>query len=242
MTSAANTLRQRARIRDLLARTVDRGCSEAEAATAASMAERLMAEAGIDLDSLSSETPSSVIIAIGVKRSHADQLLSAVAARASVRIWTQSESCLGRTVSRAAVYFGHERDLLIAEYLHEVVHRTLAQLTAAFRKTAEYKRRRTPRTKRECLEAYRYGVVVGLVQALLSARPKGPEVADKLRRLDHDLHASVPNLTTAKPLKRRQPGARYQGALSAGLEAGANSGIHDGVGGAPAPRMIGGLT
>jgi hypothetical protein len=238
--SAANTLRQRARIRELLARTVDRGCSEAEAATAASIAERLMAEAGIDLDSLSSETPNSVIIPIAIKRSEADRLLGSVAARASVLIWTQSQSCLGRTVEREAVYFGYDRDLLIAEYLHEVVYRTLAQLTAEFRKTVEYKRRRTPRTKRETLEAYRFGVIRGLVNALQSSEPGGYDVAVKLRRLNDAQRAAVPGLTNAKPLRSKRPSAAYQSAVSAGFDAAASRSIHDGVGRDQSPRMIGG--
>lgn len=149
----------RGRIEALRGRTTDRGCTEAEAMAAAEKVSELLHRAGVtDLAELEFD---QVAIEIG-RRSVIDPLWSSVATFCHCEIWWAKGTKL------KLVYFGRWNDAMVAEYLHQVLVRHVAEATKAFRATPEYKRRRTARTRRETQKAFQEGLARGLAEKLWS--------------------------------------------------------------------------
>lgn len=151
----------RRRLRETLAalraRTTDRGCTEAEALAAAEKASELLSKHGLDAAALEFE---ECRMEIG-RRTVVDALWPQVAIFCHCKAWY---SGCGR--SWDLVYFGRWSDVAVAEYLHALLERHVKAATREWQKGEEYRRRRSPKTKREATKAFQQGLVSGLKSKL----------------------------------------------------------------------------
>ncbi|MGE4526806.1 MAG: DUF2786 domain-containing protein [Rhodospirillaceae bacterium] len=147
----------RRRLRETLAalraRTTDRGCTEAEALAAAAKASELLSKHGVTEAALEFE---EYRVEIG-RRTVVDALWSQAAIFCHCKLWYSG--CGGRWT---VVYFGRWNDVAVAEYLHALLERHVKAATREWQKGPEYRRRRTPKTKREATKAFQQGLVSAL--------------------------------------------------------------------------------
>lgn len=169
----------RARIRALREMTAERGCTEYEALAAATKAAELMARHQLDEAALAQ--PSMVRLrferAATRLRLPWTMVWNAIAEVCALRCWIE-----GRTL----VYFGHEPDILVADYLHELLERSADAARQDFLRSAEYRRRRKTKTRRLAVEAFLDGFLgrlsVRLVQAFNGEAAGGQ--AARARRIE----------------------------------------------------------
>ncbi|WP_237216293.1 DUF7168 domain-containing protein, partial [Falsiroseomonas oryziterrae] len=129
----------KARIRALAARTVERGCSEAEAMAAAAKVGELLEVYGLSMSEVELREEACiqrVIVFDDPRRQAMGWLFPAL---------LRFTECRGWTVGRADyVIFGLEPDVQMAEYLMHVVATALAWEETQYRASADYAARVAP--------------------------------------------------------------------------------------------------
>ncbi len=140
----------KARIRALAARTVERGCSEAEAMAAAAKVGELLAVYGLSMSEVELREEACVQRRLsfhGPARQALRWLFPAVLRLCECRGWTDGRNDF--------VLFGLEPDVQMAEYLLHVATGALAWEEARFRESPAYLQRRQP--AQAVLRSFRYG-------------------------------------------------------------------------------------
>lgn len=146
----ADLTRIRARIQALRAMTTDRGCTEAEALAAAAKAAELLAQHGLDETVLETALAEAREVELAGRRTPLDNLWPLVAMFADCRCYLLGAAS-GR---RVIVYFGPPAAVLVAEYVHEVIRRAAGDGLATYRASADYQRRRLPKTRAAAARAW----------------------------------------------------------------------------------------
>ncbi|MCF1485061.1 DUF2786 domain-containing protein [Agrobacterium vitis] len=148
------------KVRALMAKTVDNGCTEAEAMAAAEKVAALMRDHSLSETVLEMENAS-----IGVKfniRSIKAKVCAAIAFSTNCAVLHMGE---GR--EKTALYIGYAPGPQIACYLHDVLHRAVDSAIKDFRADRFYETRRTTKTKRKAVEDFTDGMVQGLCSRLI---------------------------------------------------------------------------
>lgn len=222
--------RLRAKIAALQAKTAANGCTEAEAIAAAGAAARLMAEHDFDqADIEMTEASAPDRSARTTNRTTWRDKLSAAIALCTNCAW------MIRAGSGDVLFVGREPEPDIAAYLRDVCFRAVVRALREFKSTPFYARRRKLSTRRAAAADFVDGMVIRLIVRLAELfKPVRNEAA--LQEARQALAKRSPgNVTIA--IKNRQE--RYAGAGSAGWRAGADVGLHHGVGSSAAPLSIG---
>lgn len=241
--SRADLVKIRARLAALRAKTTANGCTEAEALAAAEKAAELM-EAH-DLTEVDLEAPDfdEGAVTIGGRRTPLDSIWPSVAR------FAHCTGYLDRANSRwRFVYFGRPGDVLIAEYVHEVIKRAAETSIATFKATEDYRRRRTAKTRTRALKAFAEGFAASMAAKLhaglwrrLEARGRGT-AAIVVKATDDLLRAELARrglrLSTATALSPSEGKFRDRARFS-GYRAGNDVSVEAGVA-APA-EPLGGL-
>jgi hypothetical protein len=161
------------RIRRLAARTVDRGCSEAEALAAAQKVGELLEVYGLTMSEVELREETCIqreVVFAGPRLQALNGVFLAVVALTGTRGWM-----VGR---QTFVFFGLEPDVLMAEYLLHIVAGAVDHEEAAFRASPGYQRSRaTPQNR---LRSFRYGFaerVSGRIEELAAHRRAAEEAA-----------------------------------------------------------------
>ncbi len=150
MNQLSELAKVKARIRALAAKTVDRGCSEAEAMAAAAKVGELLAVYGLTMSEVELREEACLqrrLPVLGPVRQAMKWLYPALLRLCECRGWTD-----GR---QEFVLFGLEPDVQMAEYLMAVVARALETEEAKYRASPEYAARRQP--PQAMLRSFRYG-------------------------------------------------------------------------------------
>ncbi len=124
-------------IRGLRAKTVDQGCTEAEAVAAAAKVAELLDRYGLSLSDVELRTQSCDGVAIETDRRRSgplDTVVPHIAEFFDCRSWT--EKTKAETIRH--VLFGLPGDVQAAQYLHELVELTFETETLAFKRGAFY--------------------------------------------------------------------------------------------------------
>lgn len=124
--------RMLAKIRALQSKTVENGCSEAEAMAAAEKAVQLLTAYNIDQTEVDIQAAAhrDLEIDIGKGAFHpVEQCASGIAALTDTIVWKTK----GRTTGRWLRFFGEEQDLAVAGYLVDVIRRSMDSEWAAFK-------------------------------------------------------------------------------------------------------------
>lgn len=204
MASFEDRRKLRAILAALRARTTERGCTEAEALAAAEKVSELLSKHGIaDATELEFDQWE---MDIG-RRTVVDSLFTQVATFCHCKVWYSRDVLRQRWT---IVYFGRWGDVAVAEYLHTLLTHHIRAAARAYRKTPEYTRRRSAKTKREALKAFHEGLALGLRHKLWDIQwrrvPKGPPGSD------HRALVLLPLAAVEAELERR--GKRFGKALA----------------------------
>lgn len=143
----------RTKLEALRAKTVENGCTEAEALLAAGKLAELLDKHGLTEAQLDALGMDLAVVPIAVKRSPIEGIWPQVGLFAECLCYFE----LGRGV-RNAVYFGRACDIMVAEYVHDVLERSTKAAVKAFRASASYRARRLPRTRNAALRAFQDGL------------------------------------------------------------------------------------
>ncbi len=148
------------KIRKLREMNPARGCTEAEAEAAAAAAMRLMTEYGLSVDDV--EYGEITLDTFAPRRHVADAVWGTVA---------HVCRCTGtfrRDMPRLAItYHGRLSDILVVEYLHQLVLGALRRGAQDFRASDYYRRRRLPRTRAQALKTFLDGMASGMDASLM---------------------------------------------------------------------------
>lgn len=214
----------RAKLAALKSKTVEAGCTEAEALAAAEAIARLMAEHGLtDAD-------------VETTAAQAEEKTSCATWR------THVASSVAHVTNTAAIYVSHKggwefvgRDPWpeVAAYLYQVLVRSVAKETNLFKGTDTYRRRRNTRTRRAATASFTDALVSRLRNRLLELFRSSID-ADA-RAFAHQALSRRYSQTEIFGHKTRVP--QFKDAARAGWQAGGRVTISQGVGGAGGPPL-----
>ena len=105
-----------AQIRAMMARTVDNGCTEAEAKAAAAAVDRLLAKYEVDLDELTVKEQEIVRLDVTGRYHEVSGVALAIGGFTDCKVWSDGPNL---------VYFGFKVDTEIAEYLTMIFRRAM---------------------------------------------------------------------------------------------------------------------
>lgn len=233
----------KARIRALAARTVERGCSEAEAMAAAAKVGELLEVYGLSMSEVELREEACVqrsLIFDDPRRAALNWLFPAL---------LRFTGCRGWTVGRSEyVIFGLDPDARMAEYLMHVVANALAHEEARFRAGAEYARRRV--APQAALRSFRLGFgdrIAARLEELAAHRRASEEAAHaraaatgtslvllKERKIEDGFRSLGVRLRTVT----RSAVVRDRGAYGHGRAAGERVGLDRPVGAGAAGRVL----
>jgi hypothetical protein len=236
----------KARIRALAARTVERGCSEAEALAAAAKVGELLEVYGLSMSEVELREEACIqrtLVFDDPRRQAMGWLFPAL---------LRFTECRGWTVGRADyVIFGLEPDVQMAEYLMHVIATALGFEEARFRNSADYLRSRA--APQAVLRSFRIGFADRIAarleelgdhrrateqtaqqQAMRSGSAGTSLVLVKERKIEEGFRALGVRLRTVS----RSTVVRDRGAYGRGREAGGRVGLDRPVGAGPAAGRL----
>lgn len=222
--------RLKAKIAALQAKTEANGCSEAEAMAAAGLAVRLMAEHAFDQAEIemTDATAPDTSVRTTNRTTWRDKLSGGIAVATNCA-W------MIRADQGDILFVGREPGPDIAVYLRDVCFRAVDRELAAFKQTPFYQRRRKLSTRRQAAADFVDGMVNRLIIRLLDLF--GTVRDDTARQEAKQLMRRRENSVPGAPMTQRK--TRFSAAAGAGWRAGAEVGLHHGVGGSIAPKQIG---
>lgn len=157
----------RAKLHALRAKTTANGCTEAEALAAAEKAAELLAATGLSDIELDASLMEALPLDIGTRRRPIDDIWVTVALFAECHGYLQKIGTRWRWV-----YFGDPANILIAEYVHEVVQRAARTAAREFRAGEVYRRRRTAKTRAQALKGLEEGFAAGIASKIVAGLRK----------------------------------------------------------------------
>ncbi|WP_372621454.1 DUF2786 domain-containing protein [Falsiroseomonas sp.] len=236
----------KARIRALAARTVERGCSEAEAMAAAAKVGELLEIYGLSMSEVELREEACIqrtLVFDDPRRQAMGWLFPAL---------LRFTECRGWTVGRADyVIFGLEPDVQMAEYLMQVIATALSYEEVRFRNSADYLRSRA--APQSVLRSFRIGFadrIAARLEELGTHRRATEQAAQeeavrngsagtalvliKQRKIEDGFKALGVRLRTVT----RSAVVRDKGAYGRGREAGGRVGLDRPVGAGPAAGRL----
>jgi hypothetical protein len=152
------------RILALREKTVDRGCTEAEAMAAAAKIAELLDRHELTLDEITVRQSACDGVAVQTTRRRQapiDACVQPVARFCDCRAWSE-ESATG---ALRFVFFGLPADVAAARFLHDLIETTFETETAAFRKTTIYLEGDSGE-RRTALHSFQIGLATGITTKL----------------------------------------------------------------------------
>ena len=217
-----------AKIAALRAKTTGAGCTEAEALAAAELAAQLMAEHGLsDAD-------------VEMVSASAEEKTKRATWRTTVAVTVADVSNTAAIIhpqTASVEFLGRDPGPEVAAYLYAVVVNAIVRASREFKETAEYRRRRTTKTRRAALIDFANGMGLRLRGRLFEMfRPTLSKEARDAARAALDL--KYPDARNWKAPKGK---IRFEGAADAGYRAGGEVTLAHGVADAGGrPLAIGG--
>jgi hypothetical protein len=194
----------KARIRALTARTVERGCSEAEALAAAAKVGELLEVYGLSMSEVELREEACVqrrLAVSGPQRLALRWMFPALLRFCECRGWTDGRADF--------VLYGLEPDVLMAEYLLRVIEGALQWEEAQYRRGAEYLRSRAaPQTR---LRSFRYGFADRLGKRLEAMVEERQAAAEARRTAAAPADASASTALVLAKEKKVEEGLRGLG-------------------------------
>lgn len=239
MTDQDNLSKIKSRIRALREKTVANGCTEDEAIAAADKAAELLSRHGLVDEDLATDRFVFSLQLIG-KRSPLEDIWFAAASFADCKAYYQR---IDKKLN--LVIFGRERDVLIGEYVLDVLKGACDRAQREFRKTDTFKKRRNTKTRAHALKAFQVGLSKSVIDKIIDGlwRRYGDNAADIYRQTKRllDQQITQQGFTVTKNVRKL---AKVQGefrdratmqGVSAGQDINVNAGVNE------TPREVAGL-
>lgn len=239
MTDQDNLSKVKARIRALREKTAANGCTEEEAIAATEKAGELLSRYGLSEDDLSTSIFMFSDRPVG-KRSPLEDIWFAAASFADCKAYYAK-----RGTKLYVSIFGRECDVVIAEYVFDVLKGACDRAQREFRAGETYRKRRTAKTRAQALKAFQVGLAKSIVDKIVDGlwTRYGNDAARKYeetrRSLDGQLAKQRFRQTKAARKLSRPNGAFREEATQHGVRAGRKIDVNAGV--ASAPREVAGL-
>jgi hypothetical protein len=163
--SSATRAARLARIRGLMAKTVDNGCTEAEAASAAAAVDRLLALYEIDLDDVTLKEQPIGPAEVKIDSHPVIHAIARIAQFTDCKVWTTGH---GQNV----VYFGFKVDTEIADYLTLIFRRAIDREVATVILFNPDYMARSEAAQRAFRESFGTGMAVRLGERLSELKSK----------------------------------------------------------------------
>lgn len=156
------------RIRGLRAKTVEQGCTEQEALTAAEKVAELLDRYGLNLSEL--DLRKQVCEGIGVetdrkRRGPIDDCMATIAAFFDCRVWAETS----RDATIRYIFFGLPADVQASVYLHDLIALAFVSETGTFQAGAFY-RSADSGHRRSATNSFQIGLARGINQKLQTLR------------------------------------------------------------------------
>ncbi|GEM_PF-620278 len=219
----------KAKIRKLLDRTVDRGCTEAEAEAAMDAAARLMREHGLaeeDIHYTLAWTHRSAPKGATPR----DWFISAIARGLGCAVYRESGSVEG-----VFKFYGLDPYPHVAAYMADRCLSAIDTELRQFRKTTYYKRKRTKKAKTAAGKAFIEGMCLRLSEKVTEKFDPESQI-EACAKAEALMAKQVPSLTPGQSAKRSSDYAtQAYGRMAAGQYE-----LHDGVSGRETqPKLLG---
>lgn len=138
MTNSENTKAIKAKIRALAAKTVDNGCTEAEALAAMRMVGKLLTQYNLSMSEVEMSAEEMVLKTLRTGSKHSGGVHFAIV---GIGMFTNTKPWVDRNGGEINYnFFGQETDVLMAEYLYKLIVGSINREVANFKNTEIYKR------------------------------------------------------------------------------------------------------
>ena len=223
----------KSRIQALRAKTIDNGCTEDEALSAAAKVAELLDRYDLsfsDVEIRESTCERRSFETFRKKRIPLDDCIGAIAKFCDCRVWREKNEA-GES---RYVFFGLRADIEVAHYLTEVVDTAVRTETGRFKTSREYQKFRH-NERHLANSSFSLGMVASIADKLLALKAERDQVGETTGRAMVLVKASVVEAEFAKldmNLKTSRGGRRMVSmtAYEAGGLAGASLAIHPGIG------------
>jgi Protein of unknown function (DUF2786) len=152
------------RIRALRAKTVEQGCTEQEALTAAEKVAELLDRYGLNLSELDLRKQSCEGIGVATdrkRRGPIDDCMTTIAAFFACRVWAETSE----DATLRYIFFGLPADVQASVYLHDLIALAFATETVAFQ-AGEFYRSAHSSHRRSATNSFQIGLARGINQKL----------------------------------------------------------------------------
>ncbi len=137
MTNSENTKAIKAKIRALAAKTVDNGCTEAEALAAMRMVGKLLTQYNLSMSEVEMSAEEMVLKTMYTGSKHVGGIYFAIKGIAK---FTNTKPFMGKHYGEVTYnFFGQETDVIMAEYLYQLISGAMSREVAAFKLTNVYR-------------------------------------------------------------------------------------------------------
>jgi hypothetical protein len=220
------------RIQGLRAKTIDNGCTEAEALLAAAKVAELLDRYDLsltDVELRDAPCERRAYETYRKKRVPLDDCIGAIAKFCDCRVWREKNPA----GEARYVYFGLRSDVEVAHYLTELIDGAVRAELGRYKNSAEYRRFRH-QDRHVANGSFTLGMVASIADRLLSMKAERDAVARSTGRdlvvlktavVDTELEKLNLNLRTVRRASRMVS----QTAYDAGGEAGATTAINPGI-------------
>jgi hypothetical protein len=161
----------KARIKALMERTVDRGCSEQEAIVAAGMVGKLLQQYNLNMSEIDVREEKCITVRAttdSMTRNEMWAVAFEIGKFCSCKVWYTG----GHGVRGTYHYFGHESDAQMAEYLFRVVSEAIRSGTEVFKRSATY---RNSEAKRLSSDSFKRAMARRIAARLVEMRNAAAE-------------------------------------------------------------------
>ncbi|MDB5653580.1 MAG: hypothetical protein JWQ94_1193 [Tardiphaga sp.] len=226
----------RTRIQALRSKTIDNGCTEDEALSAAAKVAELLDRYDLSLTDVEIREAACERRSFETyrkKRIPLDDCIGAIAQFCDCRVWREKNEA-GES---RYVFFGLRSDIEVAHYLTELVDTAVRTETGRFKNSRDYQKFRH-NERHLANSSFSLGMVASIADKLISMKAERDHVGESTGRALVTVKASVVEAEFAKldmNLKTARGGRRMVSmtAYEAGGVAGASLAIHPGISGKP---------
>ncbi|WP_419901157.1 DUF2786 domain-containing protein [Kiloniella sp.] len=220
------------RIRALLSKTTENGCTEEEALLASSKAQELLSRFDLARDDLSKDAFVEVSREGMRKRTRADMLLGIVAGFCGCKLWIRKPDWTRHL-------FGREQDVEIAWYLNSLIWSAVQSAVARFKASEEYLEWQGRSNRLQSIKAFEIGMLARISERLdemkaerirsQAGENRSPDslVVQHTASLEKAFSKLGLMVRSAKPIKGIY--SSHRGDLAAGKEAGDKVSLNEGV-------------
>lgn len=165
----------KARIKALVEKTVENGCSEHEALLAAKKVGNLLAQYNLSMSEIDVREAKCATVRIQTtakRRNEMWQVFGAIASFCGCKTWHTGNKLKGSIYN----YFGHETDVQMAEYLFRLINQAIENGAETFKDSGDY---RFASSRRSATVSFKTGMARRISERLIEMKTEAQREAQK---------------------------------------------------------------